>query len=280
MAGRVEYSAVPRLHRLWIAAALVTLGAAGVTAPLGAQTDYYNTSAGRPLRIEDAQPIEFRAIEFDVAPLRLERVRAGSYRWAVHPEVGVGVLPRTQVQLGIPLAYVDAPARRERGLAGIELSVLHSLNAETSIPGLALAGDLFMPVGALAGDEIYATLRGIVTRTLPWARFHINAEMTAGSEPDAEDGATDEAAHVDASRWLVGISADKPFPLRSLLVGAEVFAEQPIVESASVGWSAGAGARYQLSPRWAIDAGVGRRFAGDARTWYATFGSAFVIGVP
>lgn len=278
MPGRVEHMGLTRLRRYPVVA-LVVFGA-GVAAPADAQTDYYNTSAGRPLRIEDAQSIEFRAIEFDVAPLRLERAGAGSYRWSVHPEVEVGVLPRTQLQLGLPFAYVDAAARRERGLAGVELSVLHSLNAETRIPALAVAADLFMPVGALAGDEVYATVKGIVTRTLPWARFHINAEVTAGSEPVPEAGALDEAAHVDASRWLAGVAVDKPFPLQSLLLGAEVFAEQPIVESAPVAWSAGAGARFQLSPRWAIDAGVGRRFTGDDRTWYLTFGSAFVIGVP
>ncbi len=277
-----NYENRPRLtpvHRHRVVIAVVAL-VAGAAAPLRAQTDYYNTSAGRPLRIEDAQSVEFRAIEFDVAPLRLERARAGSYRWSVHPEVEVGVLPRTQLQLGLPLAYVDTPGRRERGLAGMELSVLHSLNAETRIPALAVAADVFMPVGALGGDEIYATLKGIVTRTLPWARFHINAEVTAGSEPIPDAGAQDEAVHVDASRWLAGVAVDKPFPLQSLLLGAEVFAEQPIIESASVAWSAGAGARYQLSPRWAVDAGIGRRFTGDDRTWYVTFGSAFVIGVP
>ena len=255
---------------------LVSLAAA----PLPAQTDYYNTSTGRPLRIEDAQAVEFRAIEFDVAPLRLERARGGAYRWSIHPEVEVGALPRTQLQLGFPLAYIDAPGRRERGLAGMELSVLHSLNAETSIPALAVAADLFMPVGSLAGDDIYATMKGIVTRTLPWARFHVNGEVTVGPEPITDPDAPEEGAHTDASRWLAGIAIDRPFPLQSFLLGAEVFAEQPIVASAPVAWSAGAGARYQLSPRWALDAGLGRRFTGDDRTWYVTFGSAFVIGVP
>jgi hypothetical protein len=271
----------PRLtwRHLLAVPGVALLGSVTAT-PLTAQTDYYNTSSGRPLRIEDAQSVEYRAIEFDLAPLRLERSGGGSYRWSIHPEVGIGVLPRTQLQLGFPLAYVDAPGRRERGLAGMELSVLHALNAETTIPALAVAADLALPVGSLAGDEIYATLKGIVTRTLPWARVHLNAEVTAGSEPVPEPDGEPEASHADASRWLAGIAVDKAFPLRSLLLGAEVFTAQPLVTGAPVAWSAGAGARYQLSPRWAVDAGVGRRFTGDDRTWYLTFGSAFVIGVP
>ncbi|MBA2669021.1 MAG: hypothetical protein H0U67_01455, partial [Gemmatimonadetes bacterium] len=32
-------------------------------APLAAQTDYYNTDAGRPVRIEDAHPVERYAFE-------------------------------------------------------------------------------------------------------------------------------------------------------------------------------------------------------------------------
>jgi hypothetical protein len=274
----------PGLSRLTkarlVAAGLLAAAGSMFGAPLSAQTDYYNTSAGRPLRIEDAQAIEYRAIEFDVAPLRLERARGGSYRWSIHPEVEVGALPRTQLQLGFPLAYVDAPRRRERGLAGMELSVLHSLNVETTIPALAVAADLFIPVGSLAGDEMYATVKGIVTRTFPWGRFHLNAEVTAGSEPIAELDAPDAIGDTDATRWLAGISIDRPFPLQSVLLGAEVFAEQPIVAGAPVAWSAGTGARYQLSPRWALDAGVGRRFTRDDRTWYVTFGSAFVIGIP
>jgi len=125
MPGRVESVGLTRLRRNRVVA-LVVFGA-GVAAPADAQTDYYNTSAGRPLRIEDAQSIEFRAIEFDVAPLRLERAGAGSYRWSVHPEVEVGVWPRTQLQLGLPFAYVDAPARRDGGRCAMLQMVAHQL---------------------------------------------------------------------------------------------------------------------------------------------------------
>jgi hypothetical protein len=46
-----------------------------------------------------------------------------------------------------------------------------------------------------------------------------------------------------------------------------------------VAWNAAAGLRYQLAPRWAIDGGIGRRFTGDDRAWYVTFGSAFALGL-
>jgi len=45
-------------------------------------------------------------------------------------------------------------------------------------------------------------------------------------------------------------------------------------------WNAGTGTRWQASPRWALDAGVGRHLTGDDRGWYLTAGGAYAIGLP
>lgn len=242
-----------------------------------AQTDYYNTDAGRPVAIEDASPIERRAFEMQAAPLRLERARPGVYAWGLEPEIAYGVLPRTQIELGFPLALVDAGiAGRSSGLAGIELSVLHALNVETSIPALAVSGDVLLPAGALGPERAYASVKAIATRTYPWARFHVNAGYTFGKEPDpsADD------APVEVARWMAGIAVDRAFPLRSTLIIGELVARQPIHEVEDVEWSLGAGVRRQLTSRWAIDGGVGRRLTGAAGAWYATVGTAFAFGLP
>jgi hypothetical protein len=105
-----------------VKAASVLAFAPWVAAPVAAQTDYYNTGTGRPLRIEDAHAVEFRAIEMNIAPLRLERARGGVYRWSVHPEVALGLLPRTHLEVGLPLAVVEAAAGASRtGIAGVEM---------------------------------------------------------------------------------------------------------------------------------------------------------------
>jgi hypothetical protein len=54
------------MSRIVVAALMVATG------ELFAQTDFYNTSAGRPVRIEDAVPVEYRAVELNMAPLRLD----------------------------------------------------------------------------------------------------------------------------------------------------------------------------------------------------------------
>ena len=249
-----------------------------------AQTDYYNTDAGRPLQIEDAYPVERRAFEIQAAPFRVERSRGGAYHWTIEPEVAYGLFPRTQIEIGLPLVFADASGGSTAGVAGIDLSVLYNLNAETAIPALALGAGVILPVGHLAPDKPYGSIKGILTRTFTWARFHINAQYTAGDAlPGETDAPLDEAQGIasdELSRWLAGIAVDRALPLRSLLLGAELYAAQPLVRDSDVQWNVGAGTRYQVTPRIAIDAGIGRQLTGDERTWHATFGAALAVGLP
>lgn len=251
-----------------------------LAARASAQTDYYNTDAGRPIQVEDAYAIERRAVELQLAPLRLERARGGTYSWGLEPEVAVGVLPRTQVELRLPLAVIDAgPAGQTAGLAGVELSALHNLNAETAIPALAVAADVLVPAGGLGPDHVYPSLKGLATKTFPWARFHLNGQYTFGDRPPA-DGGTTELSRTELSRWLAGAAVDRTFPLKSLLVTGEVVAQQPLQKATDVAWHTAAGLRYQLSPRVATDAGGGYRFTGDDQGWFVTFGAAVAVGLP
>jgi hypothetical protein len=265
-------SGPPRALRAALLGALV----AAAAPPAAAQTDYYNTDAGRPVTIEDASPVERRAFEIQAAPLRVERVSPGVYAWGLDPEIAYGILPRTQVELGFPLALIDGPGvDRTSGLAGVEVAALHNLNVETSIPALAIAADVLFPAGNLGPDRAYASVKGIATRTVTWARFHVNAGYTFGDEPE-----TGEGGAAEVSRWLAGLAVDRAFPLRSSLVIAEVVAEQPLDADEDVEWRVGAGFRRQLHSRWAVDAGIGRRLTGEAGGWYATMGAAYVVGMP
>ena len=258
-------------YRIVAGAALV----AALGGPAAAQTDYYNTDKGRPVRVEDAYPVERHAFELQLAPLKLEREAGGVYHWEVAPEVAWGVLPRTQLELAFPLAHVDAGAAgKVSGLAGIEASVLYNLNNETrTLPAFAVAADVLLPVGGLGPDRAYPTLKGIATRTFSGARIHANAEYTLG--PDAGEG--DEVG--EASRWMAGIAVDRTFPIRSLLVTADLFAEQALDPGESLSWTAEAGLRYQTSPQFNVDLGIGRRFAGDEQGWSFTVGVAHAFAL-
>lgn len=274
--------AIDRWPRRVALAAAITVSAVSLPSVAAAQTDYYNTDAGRPIRIEDAYALERRGFELQAAPLRLERGRGGVYRWGIEPEIAYGILPRTQLEVGFPLAFVESGVggRRTSGLAGVDISVLHNLNVETRLPALAVAAQVLVPAGNLGPDRAYPSVTGIATKTFPWARFHVNGQYKFGDAPNVATPATVGAQVVEVSRWLGGIAVDRTLPLRSLLLTGELYAEGGLADDSDTEWNAGVGTRYQLSPRLAMDAGLGRRLTGSDRTWFLTAGGAFAFGLP
>jgi len=243
--------------------------------PAAAQTDYYNTDQGRPIRVEDAFPVERHAFELQLAPLRLERAAGGVYRWEVEPEIAYGILPGAQIEVGLPLVAIDGPdGERGQGLAGVAVAALYNLNVETTyLPAFAVAGEVLIPAGEFGPDRAYPSVKGIATRTFRFARFHLNGQYTFGDEP----GAGEDAG--EASRWMAGLAVDRALPLRSLLITADLFAEQPLHDAADPVWTAEAGFRFQTSPQFALDAGLGRQLNGDERAWYLTFGFARALAL-
>jgi hypothetical protein len=251
------------------AAALIILVAPGLTKSAAAQTDYYNMDSGRPLTIEDASATERYAFELQLAPIRLERTRGGRYRWEIEPELAYGILPRTQVEVAAPISYYDESTGARPGLGGIVLSALHNLNVETSLPALALSGAVVLPIGSMAPDEAVFSAKAIATRTFRWARFHVNGEYAF----------TDEDSPSGTSRWLAGLAVDKAFPLSSMLIGAEVFAREAASGDGDASWNGAVGIRKQLSPAFNVDAGIGRQFTGEDRSWFVTLGLAHAFAI-
>lgn len=281
------------------ATGLLALALAAGTRRAEGQTDYYNTDAGRPMQVEDASPVERGALELQVAPLRLERARGARYRWGVEPEVAWGVAPRTQVEVGLPLAWLDGGTHGTAGLGGVDVVALHQLNLETRrLPALAVGGALLLPAGSLAArGTTYASAKGIATRTFAWGRLHANAQAaralgggrrfttTTGVRVD-EPAPLPTGAHL--ARWAGGLSVDHTWPFRAMLGALELVAQRPFdahvdgnaaTRRPPVEWMTAAGTRFQLDPRWAADAGVGYRLTGDDRGWSVTLGAAVTLGV-
>jgi hypothetical protein len=277
MSGVASRSTIGRAgtgRRLIAFMAVPWLGLLSATA-VHAQTDYYNTDTNRPVLIEDAYPTERFAFELQLAPLRLERATGGLYRWGIEPELAYGVFARTHVELGFPLVFHDvSEVGKQFGLAGVHLSMLHNLNIETAgLPAFGIAVDIALPVGGrFAPDRVYPSTKLIATRTYTFARFHVNGRYTFGPSPEAPDGAE------ELSRWYAGIAVDRTLPLRSVLLIADAYALQPLNDDDDVVWNVGGGVRYQLDPRFALDAGIGKRFGGE-NSWFLTFGTAYAFAV-
>ena len=254
-------------------AALLGLALLPALRTAGAQTDYYNTDTGRPIRIEDAYATERYSLDLHLAPLTIERGRGGQYRWSVEPELAYGLVARTQVELGVPVAWQDGDGSR-LGLAGIDLSALYNFNVETrTFPAFGIRAGVLLPVGQLAPEQSHATVQGMATRTFRWARVHLNSAYSFGAA-----AATDDAA-AELTRWTTGIAADRTFVLQSFLVTAEVFASEPLASQERTEWTVGAGIRYQLTPYTSFDAGVSQQLNGSGGATALTFGLARVLGV-
>lgn len=248
-----------------------------------AQTDFYNTDRGRPIQIEDAYATDRYAFELKIAPVRLERSQGGDYTWSVSPEIAFGILPRTHVELGMPIAYEDTRDRSTSGVRGVELTLFHNLNVETAgTPAFALRTDVLLPVGSLSASTPYASFTGVATRTVKVVRVHVNAQVTAGPDmPAFIDGLPASTARNtrEISRWLAGLAVDKTFPLSALLITAEFFARQPATERRKQQFTLGTGLRYQWSQTISLDTGLGRQLNGPDQGWYITFGSAYAFGI-
>jgi hypothetical protein len=144
--------------------------------PAGAQSDYRNTDSGRPLRIEDAESIEFRGLEFQFAPFRLERPRPGIDRWQLEPRLSFGILPRTELELRAPIVYREPGTYPRGGLAGLGVGMQRNVNDETpSLPSFALSGEYVVPAGGASTKPGSWVVRGAATRTFTPGRLHFNA---------------------------------------------------------------------------------------------------------
>ena len=219
--------------------------------PLAAQIDYRNLDDHRPVRTEDAYPIERYAFEL-LVPYEYENQPAGEARHVLTPELGYGVIANTQVGLKLPFAAVDGADGTDWGFAGPRVFALYNFGTEgRALPGLALRADVALPAGGLAGDDAQLTLKGIATRSWGSARLHLNGGLTLGDETGRPE--------VDAEPdWAVSLAADRTFLRQSLLVIGEL----GVLEASSnapTEVTAGLGVRYQLTPTLVLDAGLSRR---------------------
>ena len=229
--------------------------------PLAAQIDYRNLDEGRPVRTEDAYPVERYAFEL-VLPYEYENEVGSGRVHVVAPELAYGIAPNMMAGLKLPLAAVDGggPAGTDWGFGGPRLFAFYNFNTEGPVlPALALRADLSLPIGDLAGDAARVGVTAVATRSWGRTRAHVNGTVGFGSD---DDGASATAIH-GVPRWAASVAVDRTFLRRSLLVVGEVAASVSRA-GAPTEVSVALGARMQLTPTFVLDAGVQRRLSDHA----------------
>jgi hypothetical protein len=228
--------------------------------PLAAQIDYRNLDEGRPVRTEDAYPVERHAFEL-VVPYEYENEVGSGRVHVVAPELAYGIAPNMMAGLKLPLAALDGggPAGTDWGFGGPRLFAFYNFNTEgPALPAFALRADLSLPIGDLAGDAARVGVTAVATRSWGRTRAHLNGTVGLGSG----DGASASAIH-GVPRWAASLAVDRTFLRRSLLIVAEVAARESAA-GAPTELSMAVGARMQLTPTFVLDAGVERRLTDRA----------------
>ncbi len=248
-----------------IAALLATSGAGRALA----QIDYRNLDDERPVRTEDAYPVDRYALEI-LTPLTFESA-SGAETWLFAPEAEYGVLRNTQVGVKLPLAITDAAGTTSFGLAGMFLYALYNFNTESrTLPALGLRADVGLPPGSLGGGGVRLTLKGLATRSWGRWRAHVNLAGTLG--PDDDLG-------VEAlPRWVASLAMDRTLFRRSLLLIGDIAVLQAARE-ATTQVEAALGLRWQWRTTTVLDAGIRRRLTATGPDIQLTLGLTTALGM-
>jgi hypothetical protein len=236
----------------WAMRAGLSLAGACAFVPVAvrAQSDYRNLDPGRPIAVEDAQPVEYRALESQWGLPHFVRQRSGSWLVAAEPEFKLGLLKN--LQAGFSSEYVVARDADETVVAARDrqFHLLYNFNQETRrLPAIAVRPELAIHSGGLGSGEPHGSLKLIVSKTAGHNRVHLNGSYTVG--PTALAGRGGELVN----RFFYGAAYERTLPLKFLVILADVYARKPIDSSpAEVVFETGM--RVQLTPRWVLDAGV------------------------
>ena len=237
--------------RLRKACGLSLLAVAAALAPEArAQADYRNLDPGRPVAIEDAQPIEFRAFEIQFSLPRFTRERGGDWELGFEPEFKVGFARDWQIGVSSELVVAREENNTVSTFRDTQLHLLYNFNQESrQWPGFALRPELTIRSGGLGSEHEHGALKAIVSKTLHRNRVHFNGSYTVG--PTEAPGRGGELVN----RFLYGAAYERTFPLHFVVLLADVYARKPIDNSPTeVVFEVGT--RVQVNPQWVVDAGV------------------------
>lgn len=241
---------------------------ASLSAPAFGQADYRNLDPGRPITIEDAQPIEFRAFEFSFGS-RYGRHQEG-YELSFEPELKWGFAKNWQVGVSGERAVLD-DGQRTNVLAGTEFHFLYNLNQEDfDLPAIAFRPELTFGTGDLGTDHPHGALKVIVSKTFGFNRVHLNGSYTIG--PTEISGRGGDLVN----RYLYGIAYERTAPIEFFVLLFDLYAAAPI-DGGRREIIYDLGTRIQMTPTWVFDAGFFHAIRSEDLDFGVTAGFSYVF---
>jgi hypothetical protein len=215
-----------------------------------AQGDFRNLDAGRPIAVEDAQPVEFRALEMQLGIPKFTRESKGHWVYAIERETKIGLWKN--LQAGYSSEFVIA--RRDGNTVvtsrDSQLHLLYNFNQETRrMPAIAIRPELGIRSGGLGSQHEHGALKLIASKTVNRNRFHLNGSYTIG--PTEVSGRGGDLVN----RFFYGAAYERTFPLQFVVLVVDVYARKPI-DHAKTQVVFDVGTRVQLTPKWVLDASV------------------------
>lgn len=235
----------------WAAAVIAGLGFLACAASAQGQGDYRNLDAGRPIAVEDAQAIEYRAFELQAGIPRFTRQHRGQWNLALDSDFKWGIYKDLQFGYSSEeLVVAGNSGRTAIAGRGQQVHLLYNFNQETSRwPAFAIRPELSVRGGGLGSQHEHAALKWIVSKTIGANRLHFNGSWTVG--PSELPGRGGELV----SRSFYGAAYERTLPLRFVALLADLYARKPI-DHGRTEVVLEAGARVQVTPTWVVDAGV------------------------
>ncbi len=230
---------------LWLVLVVLAAPVAG-----WAQADYRNLDPGRPIAVEDAQPVEYRALELQFGVPRFSRESRGHWLFGFEPEFKWGIARDTHIGVSSEFVVARLDENTVATFRDTQFHLHYNFNQESRAwPAFAVRPELTVHSGALGSRHEHGALKLMLSKTLHHNRLHFNGSYTVGpTEAPSRGGEL-------VNRFFYGAAYERTLPLRFMVLLADVYARKPIDgEKTQVVFEAGT--RVQLTPTWVLDAGI------------------------
>ncbi len=229
----------------WLALAVLALPVAA-----RAQADYRNLDPGRPIAVEDAQPVEYRALELQFGIPRFSRESRGHWLFGFEPEFKWGIARDTHIGVSSEFVVARIDQNTVATFRDTQFHLHYNFNQESRAwPAIAVRPELTIRSGGLGSRSEHGGLKLMLSKTFHHNRVHFNGSYTVG--PTEAPGRGGELVN----RFFYGAAYERTLPLKFIVLLADVYARKPI-DGENTQVVCEAGTRVQLTPTWVLDAGV------------------------